>query len=97
VTYSEAGGLDGSEVTAMDATYSMNLEEKMVTSWPNLPDSRDRRPRSSAQHTIVPQIDPTSPVLIRAGGDDHPRGTDIRFLHGWPGGTASTATCSLSR
>lgn len=77
-TYSEAGG-STLEVTAMDATYSMNLEEK-VTSWPNLPDSAIAA-AIFGQHTIVPEIDTTSPVLTEPEGTTIQRGTDIRFLH----------------
>jgi hypothetical protein len=75
--HSEAGG-STLEVTAMDATYSMNLEEK-VASWPNLPDSAIAA-AIFGRHTIVPQIDPTSPVLTEPEGTTIQRGTDIRFL-----------------
>jgi phage protein D len=77
VTYSEAGG-STLDVTAMDASYSMNLEEK-VTSWPNLPDSAIAA-AIFGQHTIVPEIDSTSPVLTEPEGTTIQRGTDIRFL-----------------
>jgi len=77
VTYSEAGG-STLEITAMDATYSMNLEEK-VTSWPNLPDSAIAV-AIFGQHALVPQVDPTSPVLTEPEGTTIQRGTDIRFL-----------------
>jgi len=58
VTYSDAGG-STLEVTALDATYTMNLEEK-VTAWPNLPDSAIAA-AIFGQHTIVPRVDPTAP------------------------------------
>lgn len=77
VTYSEAGG-STLEVTALDATYAMNLEEK-VTSWPNLPDSAIAA-AIFGQHTIVPRVDPTPPVLTEPEGTTIQRGTDIRFL-----------------
>jgi phage protein D len=77
VTYSEAGA-STLEVTAMDATYAMNLEEK-VTSWPNLPDSAIAT-AIFGQHTIVPQVDPTPSILTEPEGTTIQRGTDIRFL-----------------
>jgi phage protein D len=77
VTYSDAGG-STLEVTALDATYTMNLEEK-VTAWPNLPDSAIAA-AIFGQHTIVPRVDPTTPVLTEPEGTTIQRGTDIRFL-----------------
>ena len=56
----------------------MNLEEK-VTPWPNLPDSAIAT-AIFGQHAIVPQVDPTSPVLTEPEGTTIQRGTDIRFL-----------------
>lgn len=77
VTYAEAGG-STLEVTAMDATYAMNLEEK-VASWPNLPDSAIATV-IFGQHGVVPRVDPTPPVLTEPEGTTMQRGTDIRFL-----------------
>lgn len=77
VTYSQGGGSTLS-LTAMDATYAMNLEEK-VAAWPNLPDSAIAA-AIFGQHTIVPQVDSTTPVLTEPEGTTIQRGTDIRFL-----------------
>jgi Phage tail baseplate hub (GPD) len=73
-----AGGHSTLELTAMDATYSMNLQEK-VTSWPNLPDSAIAT-AIFGQHTIIPRVDPSPPVLTEPEGTTIQRGTDIRFL-----------------
>jgi phage protein D len=77
VTYSGGGG-SKLELTAMDATYTMNLAEQ-ATSWPNLPDSAIAT-AIFGQHTIVPQVDSTTPVLTEPEGTTIQRGTDIRFL-----------------
>ena len=61
------------EVTGMDATMLMNLQEKSMP-WPNLPDSADRdgdlRPVR-----LVPKVQPTPPVLIEPEGTTIQRGT----------------------
>jgi len=77
VTYSEAG-TSTLTVTAMDATYSMNLVETVVA-WPNLPDGAIAA-EIFGQHDLVPQVDTTSPVLTDPEGTTIQRGTDIRFL-----------------
>jgi hypothetical protein len=77
VDYSGGGG-SKLDVTAMDATYAMNLDEK-VTAWSNLPDSAIASV-VFGQHAIVPRVDPTSPVLTDPEGTTIQRGTDIRFL-----------------
>ena len=78
VTYADEPGEAVLEVTGMDATLVMNLEEK-VTAWPNLPDGAIAT-AIFGQHAIVPRVQPTSPVLIEPEGQIVQRGTDIRFL-----------------
>src|SRR3954469_7904204 len=77
VSYGEGGG-STLELTAMDATYSMNLQEK-VNPWPNLPDSAIAA-AIFGQHAVVPRVDPSPPVLTEPEGTTIQRGTDIRFL-----------------
>ena len=77
VDYAGGGG-SKLAVTAMDATYAMNLDEK-VTAWPNLPDSAIAS-LVFGQHALLPRVDPTSPVLTDPEGTTIQRGTDIRFL-----------------
>ncbi len=77
VLYAAAGG-STVEVTALDATHSMNLVEK-VTAWPNLPDSAIAAV-IFGQHAIIPRVDATSPVLTDPEGTTIQRGSDIRFL-----------------
>lgn len=77
VSYTEAGG-STLDVTALDATHSMNLEEK-VTAWANLPDSAIAAV-IFGQHTLLPRVDTTSAVLTDPEGTTIQRGTDIRFL-----------------
>ncbi len=78
VTYADTPGGSSLEVTAMDATFMMNLTEK-VTPWPNLPDSAIAA-AIFGQNEVIPQVDPTSPVLVEPEGMAIQRGTDIRFL-----------------
>jgi hypothetical protein len=77
VAYSD-GGHSKLQITALDATYVMNLEEK-VKPWLNLPDSAIAA-AVFGEHAIVPRVDPTSPVLTDPEGTTIQRGTDIRFL-----------------
>lgn len=72
------GGESTLEVTALDATYVMNLDEK-VTAWQNLTDDAVAS-AIFAQHAIVPRVNPTPPVLTDPEGTTIQRGTDIRFL-----------------
>jgi len=78
VTYSEEAGGSTLEVTGMDATLLMNLQE-MVKPWPNMPDSAVAA-AIFGMHAIIPRVDPTAPVLIEPEGTTIQRGTDIRFL-----------------
>jgi phage protein D len=78
VVYGPEPGSSRLEVTAMDATYLMNLQEKVMP-WPNMPDSVIAS-SIFGQYGVVPQVDPTSPVLTEPEGTTTQRGTDIRFL-----------------
>jgi phage protein D len=74
----EASGCSTLEVTGMDATHLMNLQER-VKPWPNLPDSGIAA-AIFGQYGVVPRLDATSPVLTEPDGTTIQRGTDIRFL-----------------
>jgi hypothetical protein len=78
VTYADDPGDSGLEVTGMDATMLMNLQEKVMP-WPNLPDAAIAT-AIFGQYGVVPKVQPTSPVLIEPEGTTIQRGTDIRFL-----------------
>jgi hypothetical protein len=78
VSYADEAGGSALDVTAMDATLLMNLQET-VKPWPNLPDSAIAA-AVFGQHALVPRVDPSSPVLIEPEGTTIQRGTDIRFL-----------------
>jgi hypothetical protein len=78
VSYGAEAGSSTLEVTGMDATFLMNLQEKAMP-WPNLPDSAIAM-AIFGQHAVVPQVDPTPPVLTMPEGMTVQRGTDIRFL-----------------
>lgn len=80
VTYADDPGASTLEVSGLDATALMNLEEKVVA-WPNMPDSAVAS-SIFAQHQLVPRVDVTSPVLVEPEGTTIQRGTDIRFLRG---------------
>jgi hypothetical protein len=77
VTWAE-GEVSTLEVTGMDVTAVMNLQEKVMP-WPNLPDSAIAA-AIFGQYAVVPQIQPTPPVLLEPEGTTTQRGTDIRFL-----------------
>ena len=78
VNYSDEPGRSTLEVTGMDATLLMNLQEKVML-WPNMPDSAIAA-AIFGQYAVVPQAQPTSPVLTEPEGTTTQRGTDIRFL-----------------
>ncbi len=78
VTYADEPGRSVLEVTGMDATLLMNLQEK-VTAWPNMPDGAIAA-AIFGQYGVVPQVQPTAPVLVEPEGTTIQRGTDIRFL-----------------
>lgn len=77
-TYADEPGGSRLEVTAMDATFVMNMTEKVMP-WPNLPDAAIAS-AIFGQHALIPQVDPTAPVLVEPEGMTIQRGTDIRFL-----------------
>ena len=78
VTYADDPGGSSLEVTAMDATHVMNMIEKVMP-WPNMPDAAIAS-AIFGQYALIPQVVPTTPVLIEPEGQTTQRGTDIRFL-----------------
>lgn len=77
-TYAEQPGESVLEITGMDATSLMNLQEKVMP-WPNLPDHAIAA-AIFGQYTLVPRVQPTPPQLVEPEGTTTQRGTDIRFL-----------------
>lgn len=78
VTYSDDPGKSVLEVTGMDATILMNLEEK-ITAWPNQADSAIAS-TIFGNYQLAPQVEQTSPVISDPEGTTIQRGSDIRFL-----------------
>jgi hypothetical protein len=78
VVYGDDPGGSSLEVTAMDMTHVMNMTEKVMP-WPNMPDAAIAS-AIFGQNAVIPQVDPTTPVLIEPEGQTTQRGTDIRFL-----------------
>lgn len=78
VSYGTGSGSSTLEVTAMDVTYLMNLEEK-ARPWPNMPDSAIAA-AIFGRYGVVPEVDPTAPVLTEPEGTSTQRGSDIRYL-----------------
>jgi phage protein D len=76
--YGEGPGESSLEVSGMDATLLMNLQEKVMP-WPSLPDAGIAT-AIFGQYGLVPQVQPTPPVLVDPEGTTIQRGTDIRFL-----------------
>jgi phage protein D len=62
----------------MDATATMNLQEKVMP-WPNMPDHAIAA-AIFGQYAIIPRVQPTPPQLVEPEGTTTQRGTDIRFL-----------------
>jgi hypothetical protein len=77
-TYGEGPGASSVEVGGTDATLLMNLQEKVMP-WPSLPDAGIAT-AIFGQYALVPQVQPTPPVLVDPEGTTIQRGTDIRFL-----------------
>jgi hypothetical protein len=77
VLYANEGGASALEITGMDATMLMNLQEKVVR-WP-MPDDQIAEAIFS-QYLITPMVSPTLPSLTEPEGTTTQRGTDIRFL-----------------
>jgi hypothetical protein len=78
VTWSDTPGETILEVTGLDKTLLMNLQEKVMP-WPSMPDSAIAA-AIFGQYTIVPKIQVTPPYLIEPEGTTIQRGSDIRFL-----------------
>ena len=78
VTYAEEPGASVLEVSGLDATHLMNLQEKVMP-WPNLPDNAIAA-AIFGQYAVVPRVQPTAPLLVEPEGTTTQRGTDIRFL-----------------
>jgi phage protein D len=71
-------GVSTLEVSGLDATSLMNVEEK-VAAWPNLPDSAIAA-EIFAGYELIPIVGATTPRLTDPEGTTIQRGTDIRFL-----------------
>ena len=78
VRYSDQPGETVLEVTGMDATLLMNLQEKAMA-WPNMPDSAIAA-AIFGQYALIPRVQPTSPQRFEPESTTTQRGTDIRFL-----------------
>ena len=70
VLYDDDGGGSALEITGMDATMLMNLQEKVMP-WPILPDAQIAQ-AIFAQYLITPLVVPDLAEPDRAGGHDHP-------------------------
>jgi phage protein D len=79
VDYADEAGSSTVEISGLDATSQMNLEEK-VKPWPNLPDSTIAASILAQYQPLLPVIDPTSPTLTEPEGTTIQRSTDLRFL-----------------
>jgi hypothetical protein len=77
VLYDDVGGGSAIEITGMDATMLMNLQEK-VAPW-STTDS-DIAAQIFSQYGITPMVSPTLASLAENEGTTTQRGTDIRFL-----------------
>jgi hypothetical protein len=77
VLYDDKGGSSALEITGMDATMLMNLQEKVVP-WP-MPDAQIAQ-AIFAQYLIAPMVSPTLPTLVEPEGTTTQRSTDIRLL-----------------
>jgi phage protein D len=78
VTYGAQPGGTHLDVTGVDATLLMNLQEK-VTPWPSMPDSAVAA-AIFGQYGVIAKVQPTGPVLVEPEGTQIQRGTDIRYL-----------------
>jgi len=78
VTYSDEPGSSTLEVSGLDATHLMSLQEKVMP-WPNLPDAAIAA-AIFGQYALVPMVQPTAPSLVEPEGTTIQRGTDLRFL-----------------
>lgn len=78
VLYDDEGGASAMEITGMDATMLMNLQERVV-SWP-IPDDGAIAATVFGQYGIVPRVSPSVPYNLDPTDMTVQRGTDIRFL-----------------
>jgi phage protein D len=78
VTYADEAGSSTLEISGLDATLLMNLQEKVMP-WPNLPDGAIAA-AIFGQYAVLPIVQPTAPTLIEPEGTTMQRGTDLRFL-----------------
>jgi phage protein D len=79
VTYGDEAGSSALEISGLDATHLMNLQEKVMP-WPNLPDGAIAAAIFAQYPPIVPMVQPTAPTLVEPEGTTIQRGTDLRFL-----------------
>jgi hypothetical protein len=81
VTYGDDPGSSTLEVSGLDVTSLMNVEEKIVP-WPNMPDSVIAASIFSnyLEYGLVPVVEPTPPRLIEPDARTIQRASDIRFL-----------------
>lgn len=75
--YDDESGGSALEITGMDATMLMNLQEKVVP-W-MMPDAQIAE-AIFAQYLITAMVSPTLATLMEPEGTTTQRGTDIRFL-----------------
>jgi hypothetical protein len=78
VLYDDEGGASAMEITGMDATMLMNLQENAI-SWP-MPDDGAIAAAIFAQYGIIPMVSPSMPFNLDPTDMTVQRGTDIRFL-----------------
>jgi hypothetical protein len=78
VLYDDEGGASVMEITGMDATLLMNLQEK-AQAWP-MPDDGAVAAAVFAQYGIVPMVTASMPFNSDPTDMTMQRGTDIRFL-----------------
>lgn len=78
VLYDDEGGASAMEISGMDATMLMNMQEKVVP-WP-MPDDGAIAAAVFGQYGIVPNVFPSIPFNIDPTDLTVQRGTDIRFL-----------------
>jgi phage protein D len=78
VRYAEKSGRSTLEVTGMDATLLMGLDEK-ITAWPNMADGAIAA-AIFGDYFVTPRVKPTPPGLVEPEGTTLQRSSDIRFL-----------------
>jgi hypothetical protein len=78
VLYDDEGGASAMEITGMDATMLMNLQEKVIP-WP-MQDDGAIAAAVFGQYGIVPMVSPSLPFNLDPTDMTVQRGTDIRFL-----------------